>query len=58
MDGLMYQDCGLGNIWRNVQYTSVRRYFEMGVTGPILWTLALQDPSHREEQETGITLNR
>jgi hypothetical protein len=31
--------------------TSVRRYLEMGVSGPIVWTHQLQDPSHREVQE-------
>jgi hypothetical protein len=30
----------------------IRYYMEMGVTGPIVWTMPLQDPRHREEQET------
>jgi hypothetical protein len=36
---------------------SVRRYLKMGVLGPIVWKWQLQDPSHREEQETWISLN-
>ena len=28
----------------------------MGVLGPIVWKRELQDPSHRDVQETGITL--
>ena len=35
---------------------SARRYLEMGVSGPIAWKRELQDPSHRDVQETGITL--
>jgi hypothetical protein len=35
---------------------SARRYLEMGVPGPIVWTRELQDPSHRDVQETDITL--
>jgi hypothetical protein len=37
--------------------TSVRRYLDMGVLDPIVWTWQLQDPSHKEEQETGISLS-
>ena len=37
--------------------TSVRRYLEISVPGPIVWTWQLQDPSHREEQESGISLS-
>ena len=37
--------------------TPVRLYLEIGGTGPIEWTLALQDPLHRKEQETGINLS-
>ncbi len=34
-----------------------RQYLKMGVSGQIVWTLQLHDPSHREEQETGIPLS-
>ena len=37
--------------------TPVRLYLEIVGTGPIEWTLALQDPLHRKEQETGINLS-
>ncbi len=29
----------------------------MGVSGPSEWTWQLQDPQHREEQETRFTLS-
>jgi len=32
-------------------------YLKMGVLGPMVWTRQLHDPSHREEQETGISLS-
>ena len=36
---------------------SERRYLEMGVSGPIVWTQQLQDPSHKEEHGTGFPLS-
>jgi hypothetical protein len=36
---------------------SGKRYLEMSVSGPIVWTWQLQDPSHGEEQETWIPLH-
>jgi hypothetical protein len=37
--------------------TSIRRYLEICVLGPIVWTRQLQGPSHREEQESWIPLH-
>jgi hypothetical protein len=42
---------------RCMPYTSVRRYLESSETGLIVWTLAVQDPRHGEEQETWISLS-
>ena len=36
---------------------SERRYLEMGVSGPIVWTQQLQDPSHKEEHGTDFPLS-
>ncbi len=36
---------------------SVEEYLLMGVTVLIVWTRQLQDPSHREEQETCLSLS-
>jgi hypothetical protein len=35
---------------------SAGRYLEMGVLGPSEWTRQLQDPQHKEEQETPLYL--
>jgi hypothetical protein len=49
-DGCMYRDWELRNNGRKwyCMDTSERRYLEMGVSGPIVWTWQLHDPSHRE----------
>ncbi len=59
MDGLMYGKRQLEDIQRYVlsMDTSVEEYLEMGVTVLIVWTRQLQDPSHREEQETCLSLS-
>ncbi len=58
MDGLMYGERQLEDIQRYVLSIdmSVEEYLEMGVTVLIVWTRQLQDPSHREEQETCLSL--
>jgi hypothetical protein len=37
--------------------TSVEEYFKMGVLGLFVWTQWLQQPSHREVQETYLSLS-
>ena len=37
--------------------TSDRLYLEMGVTGPIVRTRQLHDPSHRDERDTCLPLS-
>ncbi len=59
MEGLKYGEPELGNISRYVYWMDMsgRQYLEMDVTGPIIRTLLLNDPRHREEQETWIPLS-
>jgi hypothetical protein len=45
------------NIILENQHSSFGRYLEIGVLGPSEWTQQLQDPLHREEQETRFTLS-
>ena len=62
---------GEANIQSYVWRTSVGKYLEThvsmdksveiiigdGVTGPIVWTWQLQDPIHKEEQKTCLSLS-
>lgn len=43
-DGFKYGERQLGNIWRYFLGTNTTVRREMGVTGSIVWTLALHDP--------------
>jgi hypothetical protein len=55
----MNTSVGREDIWRYElrMDTLVEQYLEMGVTSIIVWTWQLQDPSHREEQETCLPLS-
>ncbi len=53
--GIGYSPFAYG--YTHMQMVIIDVPMEWSETGPIVWTLALDDPRHEEEQETWFTLS-